>query len=253
LCEKPPAMSAEEARLMARAAQEAGKALMYGLVMRFFPEPHFVKELILAGELGEIYFGKASYTRRRGIPLGKDAWFVDKARSGGGALIDIGVHALDCVWYLMGTPKPVSVSGASYQKFPHGVPAGVKYDVDDATVALIKFENGATLMLEAAWTWNLPACGTKMVAGTKAGAQVDPLRMFTEKNGVVMDSSPGEKAMPEGYGSGSSNPFVLEMAHFVEVILGRQELIATPEHGVQLMQMLGAIYESASTGQEVRL
>ncbi len=253
LCEKPPAMNPDEARLMAATARDAGKTLMYGLVMRFFPEPRFVKELILAGELGDIYLGKASYTRRRGIPLGKDGWFIDKSRSGGGALVDIGVHALDCVWYLMGTPRPVSVSGASYQKFPHCVPAGVKYDVDDASVALIKFDNGAALIVEASWAWNLPASSTKMVAGTKAGAQLDPLKLFTEKNGVIMDSTPGEKAMPEGYGSGPSNPFALEMAHFVDVIQGKQELIATPEHGIQLMQMLSAIYESAATGREVRL
>ena len=253
LCEKPPAMSVAEAKAMAGAARKSGGVLMYALVMRFTPESRFAKDMIMAGELGDIYLGKAGYTRRRGIPLGKDNWFVDKARSGGGAMIDIGVHALDNVWYLMGTPKPVSVTGVAYRKFEHCVPAGVKYDVDDASMALIKFANGASLFLEASWAWNLPGGATKLVAGTKGGLQLDPLRIHKEKKGVVMDETLGESSMPEGYGSAPSNPFVGEVAHFCSVLRGKAKLIATPEQGIQLMQMLRGVYESAETGREVRL
>ena len=117
LCEKPPAMNAQEAERMAAAARASGRVLMYALVMRFGAEVRYVKALVEAGELGEIYLGKAGYTRRRGIPRGKENWFIDRQRAGGGALIDIGLHALDCVWYLMGTPKPVYVMGSAYQHF----------------------------------------------------------------------------------------------------------------------------------------
>ncbi len=252
LCEKPPAMSAAEAEAMAQAAKKAGRVLMYALVMRFTPETRFAKDMIDAGDIGEIYLGKAGYTRRRGIPLGKDNWFVDNARSGGGAMIDIGVHALDCIWYLMGTPKPVSVSGVAYRKFEHCVPAGVKYDVDDASMALIKFANGASLFLEASWAWNLPGTATKLVAGTKGGIQIEPFRVFTEKKGVVLDETLGESSIPAGYGAAPSNPFAGEIAHFCDVLRGKTKLIATPEQGIQLMQMLRGVYESAETGREIR-
>lgn len=253
MCEKPPAMNSAETRKMAAAAAAAKKVLMYGLVMRFYPATRFLKDLINAGELGDIYLGKAGYTRRRGIPLGKDNWFVDKARSGGGALIDIGVHALDCVWYLMGTPKPVAVMGAAYSKFGHTVPAGVKYDVDDAAMGLIKFANGAVLYLESSWAWNLPGTALKQIAGTKGGADLEPFRVFTEKKGILVDSTPAEGGMPAGYGSGPANPFHGEIAHFVGVIRGEQKPVSTPEQGVQIMQMLEAIYTSQATGREVRL
>ncbi len=252
LCEKPPAMNVAEAEAMARAARESGRLLMYALVMRFHPETRFLKDLIVAGELGEIYIGKAGYTRRRGIPLGRDNWFVDKSRAGGGAMIDIGVHALDCIWYLMGTPSPVSVSGSAYRKFARCVPEGVRYDVDDAALALIKFANGATLFLEASWAWNLPGGTTKQVAGTKGGAQLDPLRIHTEKNGVVLDAALGDKSIPAGYGGAPANPFAAEVAHFLAALAGAVPPVATAEEGVALMQMLTGVYESAETGREIR-
>ncbi|MFA6110249.1 MAG: Gfo/Idh/MocA family oxidoreductase [Candidatus Latescibacterota bacterium] len=253
LCEKPPAMNAPEAQAMADAAKAGRKTLMYAFVMRWYPQVRYLKSLIEAGELGDVYLGKAGYTRRRGIPRGKDNWFIDKKRAGGGALIDIGVHALDCVWYLMGTPKPVYVMGSAYHQFGYTVPEEITFDVDDAAVGLIRFANGATLFLEASWAWNLPGTAVKQIAGTKGGADLEPFRLFTEKNGVVLDTDLAQGGMPEGYGDAPSNPFFGEVAHFVEVVSGRARLIATPEQGVQLMQMLDAVYASSETGKGVAL
>lgn len=253
LCEKPPAMNAQEARAMADAARASHKTLMYAFVMRFYSQVRYLKSLVEAGELGDVYLGKAGYTRRRGIPRGKDNWFIDKKRAGGGALIDIGVHALDCVWYLMGTPKPVYVMGAAYHQFGYTVPKDITFDVDDAAVGLIRFANGATLFLEASWAWNLPGEAVKKIAGTKGGADLEPFRLFTEKQGVVLDTDLAQGGMPEGYGDVPSNPFFGEVAHFVDVVRGQVQLIATPEQGVQLMQMLDAIYASSESGKGVSL
>ena len=253
LCEKPPAMNAKEAKAMAAAAKANDKVLMYALVMRFRPEVRYLKSLVDAGELGNIYLGKAGYTRRRGIPRGKENWFIDKKRAGGGALIDIGVHALDCVWYLMGTPKPVFVMGAAYHKFGYTVPEDITFDVDDSAMGLIRFDNGATLFLEASWAWNLPGVATKKIAGTKGGADLEPFRLFTEKNGIVLDTEIGQGGMPKGYGDAPKNPFFGETAHFIDVLCGEAELLATPEQGIQMMQMLDAIYASSESGKGVEL
>lgn len=244
ICEKPPALTAAEAREMADTAKRKDKVLMYALVQRFGGAARIVREFVDAGELGDIYFGKAGYVRRRGIPIGKGGWFVDKARAGGGALIDIGVHALDCAWWLMGNPKPTSVSGSAYSHFGHTVPEGVKYDVDDAAFGLIKFENGATLFLEATWALNLPTSSFRQIAGTKGGATLDPLTIYTERNGIQMDITP---TPPQ------ANAFEEEIRHFVACVQDGVEAGPSGEQGVMLMQMLDGIYTSASTGEEVRI
>ena len=242
LCEKPPARSAQEAKAMADAAAENDKTLMYALVQRFDGSTQTLKQLVREGELGEIYFGKAGYVRRRGVPVGREGWFVDKERSGGGALIDIGVHALDCVWWLMNSPRPVEVMGASYSHFEHLVPDDVKYDVDDATFAQIHFENGATIILETTWALNLPGDNYIKIAGTKAGASLSPFTLYTEEDGQELDKS---------LDAPSINGFDEEVKHFVGCIVDEKVPISSAEQGIMLMQMLDGIYESAQKGRSV--
>ena len=242
LCEKPPARSAQEAKAMADAAAENDKTLMYALVQRFDGSTQTLKQLVREGELGEIYFGKAGYVRRRGVPVGREGWFVDKERSGGGALIDIGVHALDCVWWLMNSPRPVEVMGASYSHFEHLVPDDVKYDVDDATFAQIRFENGATIILETTWALNLPGDNYIKIAGTKAGASLSPFTLYTEEDGQELDKS---------LDAPSINGFDEEVKHFVGCIIDEKVPISSAEQGIMLMQMLDGIYESAQKGRSV--
>ena len=244
LCEKPPARNAQEAKAMADAATENDKTLMYALVQRFGGNAQRLKQLVTAGELGDIYFGKAAYVRRRGIPIGKEGWFVDKERSGGGALIDIGVHALDCIWWLMNSPRPVEVMGAVYSHFGHLVPDDVKYDVDDGTFAHIHFENGATIILETTWALNLPGDNYIKVAGTKAGATLNPFTLYTEEDGKEVDKPLNAPRI---------NGFDEEVKHFVGCIVDGKAPISSAEQGIMLMQMLDGIYESAEKGQSVRI
>ncbi|MDP6018963.1 MAG: Gfo/Idh/MocA family oxidoreductase [Candidatus Latescibacteria bacterium] len=244
ICEKPPALNTKQARKLATTATDAQLTLMYALCQRFSGPTSTAKSYIERGELGEIYFGRAVYHRRRGIPLGSRSWFTDKKRSGGGALIDIGVHALDQAWWLMGTPKPVSVTGAAYSKFAHVVPKGNTFDVDDAAFSLIRFANEATLILECSWALNLPGGGGIHLAGTKGGAELSPLRIYTERRGVQEDITPDVPKL---------DAFAGQTDHFAECIQTGKTPLMSGEQGVQLMQMLDGIYKSAETGREVRL
>lgn len=245
LCEKPPARNSAEAVRMAALAKTKKRILMYALVQRFGAEAKYLRGLVDAGRLGDIYFGKAGYIRRRGIPIGGGGWFVDKKRSGGGSLIDIGVHPLDCVWWLMGSPKPAVVLGQAYRKFGHTVPDNVHFDVDDSAFAMIRFANDATLLLECSWALYGKPGGFRAIAGTKGGANLDPLRLFTEENGVQLTSTPEVKA--------KTNGFQGEVQHFARCVLGREKPIPSAEQGVLLMKMLDAIYKSAATGKETRI
>ena len=244
LCEKPPALSAKEAQTMAAAAKKAKRVLMYALVQRFGPEAQMLRTFIDRGQLGDIYFARTAYLRRRGIPVGKEGWFINKKRSGGGSLIDIGVHCLDRAWWLMGTPKPVAATGSAYAKFAHTVTKRYPYTVEDAAFGFVRFANGASLIVEATWAYNLPPKAHTELAGSKGGATLDPLTIYTERSGVVCDVTP---QVPRG------NGFLGETAHFVDCILKRRKPIPSADQGVQLMQMLDAIYRSSTTGKEVRI
>lgn len=244
LCEKPPAMNAVEAQKMASLAKKKKRFLMYALCQRFSAQAKYVHALVQRGDLGDIYFGRAGYIRRRGIPIGAGGWFVDKKRAGGGALIDIGVHPLDCVWWLMGAPKPEVVMGATYQKFRHAVPKEIKFDVDDAAFAIIRFSNDATLLLECSWALFRDNAGIREIAGTKGGANISPLRILTERDGIQVDITPTLAEV---------NAFQGEVSHFVRCILKKERPIPTAEQGATMMKMLDAVYESSATGREVRI
>ncbi|MBN1675676.1 MAG: Gfo/Idh/MocA family oxidoreductase [Kiritimatiellae bacterium] len=243
-CEKPPTLNAREAAELAALSRKKRKLLLYAFVQRFSPEAQYVRRLVDRGELGEVYFGKAGYIRTRGIPIGAGGWFVDKKRAGGGALIDIGVHPLDCVWWLMGSPKPVSVLGRAYQKFRHAVRKDITFDVDDSAFAMIRFENDATLMLECSWALFRESRGIREIAGTKGGVNLSPLSVLSERDGVMLTTTPQLK---------KANAFEGEVRHFCRCVLGQEKPIPTAEQGVTLMKMLDAVYQSSQTGKEVRI
>ncbi|SDD47918.1 Predicted dehydrogenase [Paenibacillus sp. UNCCL117] len=259
-CEKPDAISPEEAQRMADAASSSGKLLMAMRNNRFTPAARFLKAYIDSGAMGEIYTGRAGWVRRRGIP-GRGGWFTNKAMSGGGPLIDLGVHMIDLAVWLMGNPRPVAVSGAAYAKFADSalsdaedsafgnVLEGGVFDVEDLATGFIRFDNGATLQIEFSWASNVEE-GLKFVElrGTQAGCSLKngDLKLMTEIGHVLCDIVPR-------FPAGGLAPHAEHIHHFIECVLGREKPVNDPEGGVDMIRILSAIYESAARGAEVRL
>ena len=152
LCEKPMATNAAQAEDMLRAAREAGRKLMIHFNYRFSPQSQFAKRYVDEGHLGQVYYAQTRWLRVRGIPK-MGGWFGVKRSSGGGPLIDLGVHRLDLAMWLMGYPRAVSVSAVTYDLLGARLAreAGASYDVEDLAAALIRLEDGATLNLEVSW------------------------------------------------------------------------------------------------------
>src|ERR1700726_1923462 len=119
LCEKPPTLNASEMKVLRDEAGKRNLTYSFSRQFRFSPGMRAAKEAMDQGRLGKVYHAQAMFIRSRGIPVGVGDWFTEKKRSGGGALIDIGIHALDAVWYLMGTPRPVSISAKVFRNFAH--------------------------------------------------------------------------------------------------------------------------------------
>ena len=258
ICEKPMAMNTSEAEAMLEAAKRNGKLLQIGFVRRYGNDADVMRDFIDAGKFGDIYYAKATYLRRNGNPGG---WFGDKSRSGGGPLIDLGVHVIDLSRYLCGNPKPVSVYGATFQKLFNrpNIKDGKGYssvsagkndicDVEDFVTELIRFDNGLVLSVEASFSLNIKKDeGNIQFFGTKGGAKLDPqVEIFSEENGYLVDLSFNKDTSLSFDGL-----FCREMNHFVDCVMNGTPCRAPAEDGVELMKILDAIYESAKTGHEV--
>ncbi len=253
LCEKPPTLNSAEMRVLQEEAEKFGLVYFFSRQFRFTPAMRMARELIVREELGRIYFAEATWVRSRGIPSGLGGWFTEKQRSGGGALIDIGIHALDSAWYLMGAPRPISVTASVFQNFPQLV-QGATFDVEDAAFAFIRFANDAVVQLKTSWAGNLTdeiPQGTDFgrelnnctIYGRKATVRLKPLTLFQDVDGTLRDQSlsPSDK----------TDPFELQMKNFVEAVAGSSAPINNAQQAVYLMEMLDAIYLSSSTGREV--
>lgn len=258
ICEKPMAMNAQEATAMWEAAKKADKLLMIGFVRRYGNDAKVVKDFIDNDYFGDIYYAKATYLRRNGNPGG---WFGDKSRSGGGPLIDLGVHVIDLVKYLTGNPKPVSVYASTYQKlFNRPEIKSVKgyvsvsadsddiCDVEDLAVAMIRFDNGMTLSVETSFSLNLKEDkGDIELFGTKAGCKLDPdVEIYTDVNNYMVDLNFTRQTRLDFEGL-----FQNQIDHFIDCVINNKEPIAPAEDGVEMMKILDAIYKSARTGHEV--
>ncbi len=257
LCEKPMAMNAKEARQMIDASKKYGKKLMVGFVRRFGNDTAITKDFINAGNLGDIYYAKTTYLRRNGCPGG---WFGDKSRSGGGPLIDLGVHVIDLARYLMGCPKPVSVYGATFDcigrrdtlkdKAAYTI-RGKKEDpftVEDMATALVRFDNGAVLSVEASFNLHIKKdIGSIELFGSKGGAKLSPeFELFTEMNNYLVDVNLN---MPSALSF--EGLFENQINFYVDSILNDRDLSSIAEDGCTLMKILDAIYLSAKEKKEI--
>lgn len=260
LVEKPLSLTVEEALAVETAVKKSGKILQVGFVRRHGSNTKILKQFIDQDELGEIYYAKASCIRRLGNPGG---WFSDSSKSGGGPLLDLGVHMIDICWYLMGKPRPVSVSGNVYAKLGNrsnienlSFYKAADYDsslndVEDLANALIRFENGASLYVDVSFTLHAKEDELYVkLFGEKGGAEIEPeIAMVTEKNNTILNITPQIDNLSFDFVGAFTN----EINHFVECCLEGKETLAPVEDGVQVMKMLNAVYESAKNGKEIYL
>ena len=168
LLEKPMAMNLAECDAILAAMESNGRIVQLGFVCRGSPKVHAVRDILEAGTLGTVYHVKASAYRQRGIP-GLGGWFTNRAMSGGGVLVDIGVHLIDLVMHLTKAQRARTVSGVCearfgspmdqyvYEEMWAGPPRldGV-CDVEDSAMGLIRFDNGMSCEMNLAWASNLP-------------------------------------------------------------------------------------------------
>lgn len=243
LVEKPMAVSVGEAEQMVATAERTGRALMTGHMWRFDPDARWLRAEIADGALGRVV-----RTRSLGVHTwwGPDGWFTVRALAGGGALADMGVHAIDTTRYLLGDPRPVRVTARV------GTYYGT-YDVDDTAVLLIDWDSGTTSQVEAGW-WQVQSDGPEAATrlhGTKAFGSLFPTLVTRE----LEDETVEERTPPPFARTDHCDPrlYAGQVAHAAAVARGEASPENGPDVGLTVVRIMEAAYRSAETGQEVRL
>ena len=259
LLEKPFAMDAKEAQAVIDVAKETGRVFTLGMNQRYLDDSQKIKAVADSGALGEIYYAKAYWFRREGIPkLG--TWFGDKRMAGAGAINDIGVHLLDLCLHVMDNFEPVSVYGTTYTKFGNrGLGEGgwglsdpdkdSVFDVDDLATALIKMRNGATVSLETSWAAHMaqPSRMNVELFGTDAGASLYPATLY-KRDPLDADSRIVEKVAAK-----PALPHCDRFHNFINHLVDGEPLLVTGEQALTVQRILDAVAESSRTGKSVDL
>ncbi|WP_054711131.1 Gfo/Idh/MocA family oxidoreductase [Bacillus sp. JCM 19041] len=258
LVEKPLTTSVEKALKVEKAVKETGKKLQVGFVRRYASNTELIKTFVDQGDLGEIYYARGVTIRRLGNPGG---WFADKERSGGGPLLDVGIHVIDVLWYLMGRPKVKSVSGNVYSYLGNRANVEHKsfyktadYDpsknsVEDFANALIRFENGASMSVDASYTLHAEKDEVSAkLYGTKGGAVVEPkLELVSEKYNTMLNILPQVDTTTLDVHQAFQN----EIDWFLKVCQGQEETRSPVADGVEMMKILCGIYEASEQQKEI--
>ena len=240
---------------MIAARDKSGKLLMTAQSVRFDGKSRALKAEIDTGTLGEVYHARAWYLRRAGVPTGSG--FILKQHSGGGPNIDIGVHVLDLTLWLMGNPRPVAVSGVARAELAHQEgafsawgrnPIPPEFDVEEFSAAFVRFENGASLILEVSWLLHGQDEAQMWLYGTGAGCHWPSCTFFETNYATRQHYDRQLKLADEGLPS-----HALECVEFARAVATGGGSPVPAEESLQVMSILDGIYRSQKTGREVKL
>ncbi len=257
-CEKPMAGSYRDAVTMLEAAKKHEKMLHIQLGMIYSDETRAARELIDAGELGDIYHARSTGFRRRGRPYvdgyGKPP-FVQIQNSGGGALYDMGVYHISQMLYLLGNPVITRISGTTYQKLAMNEERrrAAGYSVEELAVGLVRFEAGLTLDIIEAWAIQLGGMEGSSLVGTKGGIRLSPFSFHRSVGELDLDAETDLHSARYRWNKlhGENDLYANSQVHWIAALQGRAQLLPTAEIALNTMLISAGIYLSAKLGREV--
>lgn len=256
ICEKPLAPTPDDIRRMIAARDASGKTLMTAQHFRFAGMSQAMKKEIDDGALGDVYHARSWMLRRGWIPVRPG--FIYKKNSGGGPCIDIGVHILDLTLWFMGNPKPISVSGVAKRALSRHKGAFSQWggtlvpddmDVEDFASAFVRFDNGATLILEVSWLIHHNTTGEDMqmwLYGSEGGSHW-PKGEFLSTNYATQQFRNSSITLT----GDKMEPHALECVEFARAVSEGAPSPVPAEQSLQVMSILDGIYRSQEAGREV--
>lgn len=262
LCEKPLADSLAAAERIAAATQEADAFCAVNFHNRVSTAAEVFTGYREAGRFGDVTHVQANYVRSRGIP-GVGSWFTNEDLSGGGCVVDIGVHAIDFALYLMdfppveevfavtrtafGTREDYADPGDWYDETEEAV-----FDVEDSATAMVRCADDRTISLEVAWATNQTATQEFVARGTEAGARLDLggeglslIESAREGTDHVMESELTQGSLDHTGWKGMDEQFLDAVGS------GEPPAGNTVERALTVQRVMDGIYRSAEAGTGV--
>ncbi len=257
-CEKPLGRTADESYEIWRRVAATGVVHLCAFNYRFVPAVRLARQLIEAGEIGEIRHFRGAYLQEWG-DIDAEAWRFDKAAAGSGALGDLGAHVIDLARYLVGEIDTVSALTATFK-------AG--RTVDDGFEAAVRFAEGAIGTIEAtrfapgrknAFSWEINGSNGSLAFDLE---RLHELQISTGTAGVTTrlvseaDDPFWQWWWPHGHMIGWEHTFVHEIEHLFGAIAGRNEIAphgATFEDGYRAAEVCDAIVRSAQSGRREQI
>ena len=248
LCEKPLGLDAAQVADVIAAQERSGRVVLVGMNNRYRDDSILLKEAVEQGTLGEVYYARARWHKRR-EPARPGVWYYQPGRAGGGVVMDLGLPMLDLALWLCDYPEPERVSASFYYH--------MRVDVEDTAVVSVRCAGGITISVETSWNqiWDRKQAilGERdhffTLVGTEGSGLLDPLRVYQRMHGNLVNVTPtsqrrGRNLYMESYER--------EIAFFAEVTRGREDAPPLSEQ-LALARLLDAVRMSAEEGREVEV
>lgn len=238
LVEKPLVRNAPEGEKILEIAKKNKKILMVGMNNRFRPDFMMQRSFISGKELGEVFYIKTGFIRRRSTV---EKWSLDKSLSGGGVFMDLGIVILDISLWLLKFPKIKSVSAVNYDR--------IFKTVEDTSIVFLRFQNGATVSIESSWSLHrendLFYCN---VYGTDGSTSINPLRIYKNMHGTLVNVTPLKLEKPANIFKRS---YEYELQHFFNSVRTGSKVISDGDEAISRQRIIDTIYKSAKSGKEI--
>jgi len=257
-CEKPLAGSLADAKAMIAARERTGRKLQMQANTLFAKETKAAKRLIAEGLLGDPYYAKSSYYRRRGRPY-VDGYgtsnFVQKKIAAGGALFDMGIYHIVQVLHLLGNPDVLTVSGATHQEvdmYEERRRDG-NYDVEELGLGFVRLAGGISFFIEEAWAIHLSGTDGSKIVGSKGGITLDPFTLHSTVGDMEADASFDLGSADTRWHSclEDYDGYDSSQEHWIATLQGRVEPVDSAALGLAMMRIAEGIYLSETQGREV--
>ncbi|MCA9298096.1 MAG: Gfo/Idh/MocA family oxidoreductase [Phycisphaerales bacterium] len=241
--ERPLAPTSEGAARVVQAARDSDRLLAVGMPHRFRPEVSALRSFVAGGELGDLYAVRGSWMTRP-VATSRPGWRQQRKTAGGGALVELGIPALDLCMWLMGFPEIKRISC---------VVSKGDYEVEDAASLMAETVDGVALTLEVSTRlFSGDDRYFAQVLGREGSGSLLPLEVYKQLGGRPLEVTP-RQPRPRGGENPYTNAYRRLIDEFIRGVGGRSGILRLPEEQVRLMALVEAAYKAAETGREVHL